>query len=59
MDSTLFEASISNYDKLGMTGIALVLLSLTGLIMIYLYRLILELYRKILNMFSQWTKKKR
>jgi hypothetical protein len=41
-----------------MTGIALVLLSLTGLIMIYLYRLILELYRKILNMFSQWTKKK-
>lgn len=54
----LFEASISNYDKLGMTGIGLVLLSLTGLIMIYLYRLILELYRKILNMFSQWTKKK-
>jgi len=54
----LFEASISSYDKLGMSGIALVLLALTGLIMIYLYRLILEIYRRILNIFSQWTKKK-
>jgi uncharacterized membrane protein len=54
----LFEASISNYDKLGMSGIALVLLSLTGLIMVYLYRLILEFYRKILSIFSQWAKKK-
>ncbi len=54
----LFEASISSYDKLGMSGIALVLSALTGLIMIYLYRLILEIYRRILNIFSQWTKKK-
>ncbi|MBN2267895.1 MAG: DUF1700 domain-containing protein [Acholeplasmataceae bacterium] len=54
----LFEAGLSNADKIGMSGIALVLLSIVGLILINVYRLILELYRKILNVFSQWTKKK-
>jgi len=54
----LFEAGLSNYDKLGMSGISLVLLSIIGLILVNVYRLILEIHKKILNVFSQWTKKK-
>jgi len=54
----LFEAGLSNFDKIGMTGLALVLLSIIGIILIQIYRLVLELYKKVLNIFSGLTKKK-
>lgn len=54
----LFEAGLTNYEKLGMSGIALVLLSVIGIIFVNIYRLILEVHKKILKLFSQLAKKK-